>query len=107
MRKVNKFGVICEILDSISLSEIEAARRVIATSAIRTPLIRLNVLSAPAEIYLKLENLQPIGSFKIRGRPSPLRSLPELQPKLNTQSPGSMASARKPCFRKCSNAPVR
>jgi threonine dehydratase len=39
----------------------------IANSAIRTPLVRLNVGDAPAEIYLKLENLQPIGSFKIRG----------------------------------------
>ncbi|MGH3092045.1 MAG: pyridoxal-phosphate dependent enzyme, partial [Gaiellaceae bacterium] len=33
----------------------------------RTPLVRLPVDEAPAEIYLKLENLQPIGSFKIRG----------------------------------------
>ena len=32
----------------------------------RTPLVRLNV-DAPAEIYLKLESLQPIGSFKLRG----------------------------------------
>jgi threonine dehydratase len=39
----------------------------IANAAIRTPLVRLNVDDAPAEIYLKLENLQPIGSFKIRG----------------------------------------
>jgi threonine dehydratase len=39
----------------------------IANAAIRTPLVRLNVSDAPAEIYLKLENLQPIGSFKIRG----------------------------------------
>ena len=50
-----------------SLSEINAARNMIAKAAIRTPLIRLNVTDAPAEIYLKLENLQPIGSFKIRG----------------------------------------
>jgi threonine dehydratase len=33
----------------------------------RTPLVRLNVEDAPAEIYLKLECLQPIGSFKLRG----------------------------------------
>ena len=33
----------------------------------RTPLVRLHVDDAPAEIWLKLENLQPIGSFKIRG----------------------------------------
>jgi threonine dehydratase len=34
---------------------------------LRTPLVRLNVDDSPAEIYLKLENLQPIGSFKLRG----------------------------------------
>src|SRR6266481_3188024 len=50
-----------------SLADIHAARSVIAGSAIRTPLVRLNVRDLPAEIYLKLENLQPIGSFKIRG----------------------------------------
>lgn len=50
-----------------SLAEIKDARHMIANSAIRTPLVRLNVTDAPAEIYLKLENLQPIGSFKIRG----------------------------------------
>lgn len=35
--------------------------------AVRTPLVRLPADIADAEIYLKLENLQPIGSFKIRG----------------------------------------
>ena len=33
----------------------------------RTPLVRLHAPESPAEIYLKLETLQPIGSFKIRG----------------------------------------
>lgn len=50
-----------------SLDEVQAARSMIAGSAIRTPLVRLNFREAPAEIYLKLENLQPIGSFKVRG----------------------------------------
>lgn len=50
-----------------TLDDIQWARRAISGSAIRTPLVRLNALDAPAEIYLKLENLQPIGSFKIRG----------------------------------------
>jgi len=50
-----------------TLPEIEAARARIRGAAIRTPLVRLNVDDAPAEIYLKLENLQPIGSFKLRG----------------------------------------
>lgn len=51
-----------------TITEIQDARAVIAGSAIRTPLVRFNPPGAsPAEIYLKLENLQPIGSFKIRG----------------------------------------
>ena len=50
-----------------SLADIQAARQMIKGSAIRTPLVKLNLKEAPAEIYLKLENLQPIGSFKIRG----------------------------------------
>jgi threonine dehydratase len=50
-----------------SLNQIHQARESIAGSALRTPLVRLNTREAPAEIYLKLENLQPIGSFKIRG----------------------------------------
>ena len=51
----------------VSAAAIEAARARIAGSALRTPLVPLNVEDAPAEIYLKLENLQPIGSFKLRG----------------------------------------
>ena len=51
----------------IPLEAIQAARERIAGSALRTPLLRLPVDDAPAEIYLKLENLQPIGSFKLRG----------------------------------------
>lgn len=51
----------------ITLAEIEAARERIRGSAIRTPLVRLNSPISNGEIYLKLENLQPIGSFKLRG----------------------------------------
>ncbi|HEY2942213.1 MAG TPA: pyridoxal-phosphate dependent enzyme [Vicinamibacteria bacterium] len=54
-------------LEAPSLTEIEAARPRLAGIAMRTPLLRLNVEDAPAEIHLKLENLQPIGSFKLRG----------------------------------------
>lgn len=53
--------------DPIPLEEIQAARERISDTIVRTPLVKLNVDDAPAEIYLKLENLQPIGSFKIRG----------------------------------------
>ncbi len=54
------------ILALPSLEEIERARQRIRGSILRSPLVRLNA-EAPAEIYLKLENLQPIGSFKLRG----------------------------------------
>jgi threonine dehydratase len=50
-----------------SLADIRAAAERIAGSAVRTPLVKLNLEDAPAEIWLKLENLQPMGSFKIRG----------------------------------------
>lgn len=50
----------------IPIDAIRAARERIEGFAIRTPLVRLHI-DAPAEIYLKLECLQPIGSFKIRG----------------------------------------
>ena len=63
---------------SIPAGMIEDARRHVYEAAIRTPLVRLNY-DAPAEIYLKLENLQPIGAFKIRGAYNAVRLLPEEQ----------------------------
>src|SRR6202162_5809897 len=76
-----------------SLAEIQNARHAIAGSAIRTPLVRLNVADAPAEIYLKLENLQPIGSFKIRGAANAiaLATQGELARGIYTASAGNMA----------------
>ena len=58
----------------------EAAQSVYQ-AAIRTPLVRLDLPFAAAdgagpEIYLKLEALQPIGSFKIRGAWNAVRALP-------------------------------
>lgn len=50
----------------IPLREIEAAREAIAGTVLRTPLVPLQS-ETDREIYLKLENLQPIASFKIRG----------------------------------------
>jgi threonine dehydratase len=56
---------------AISLATIRRAAASIYDVAVRTPLVRLNVPGAPTpgqpEIFLKLETLQPIGSFKIRG----------------------------------------
>jgi threonine dehydratase len=88
--------------NQISLSAIQEARRRIADSAIRTPLVRLNVPSAPAEIYLKLENLQPIGSFKIRGAANAIARLPpeKLERGVVTASAGNMAQGVAWCARR-------
>lgn len=50
-----------------SLDEIREARERIRGIAVRTPLIHLRLDSALPEIWLKLESLQPINAFKIRG----------------------------------------
>ena len=86
----------------ISLSAIQDARHVISNSAIRTPLVGLNVSAAPAEIYLKLENLQPIGSFKIRGAANAIARLPpeQLERGVVTASAGNMAQGVAWCARK-------
>src|SRR6185369_5565178 len=86
----------------ISLSAIDEARRVIAGTAIPTPLIRLNVPDTPAEVYLKLENLQPIGSFKIRGAANAISRLsPEqLERGVVTASAGNMAQGVAWCARR-------
>jgi len=61
--------------DPIPLKEVKAAQERISTDIVRTPLVRLNVDDAPAEIYLKLENLQPIRAFKIRAASNAMRSM--------------------------------
>ena len=75
----------------IPISEVEAARTRIAEDALRTPLIRLPI--DDREIYLKLENLQPIGSFKLRGASNALRAAaPDtLTAGVYTASAGNMA----------------
>ena len=75
-----------------TLAEIRAARQRIADVAVRTPLLRLHV-DGPAEIWLKLENLQPIGSFKLRGATNAMRLLPRerLNRGVYTASAGNMA----------------
>ncbi len=77
----------------IPLTEIEAARERIDGAAVRTPLVRLYADDAPAEIYLKLELLQPISSFKIRGATNAIRLAPpeRVQQGLVTASAGNMA----------------
>ena len=61
----------------IPLAAVRDAASAIYAAAIRTPLVRLEVPDATddAELYLKLEALQPIGSFKIRGAYNVVRQL--------------------------------
>ena len=77
----------------LSIEDIRRAQAAVSKAAIRTPLVRLNVWDAPAEIYLKLENLQPIGSFKIRGAANAmsLMSRAELAKGVLVASAGNMA----------------
>ena len=84
-----------------TLEDIEAARERIRGIALRTPLVRLNVPDAPAEIYLKLESLQPIGSFKIRGAANAMGRLApeELARGVLTASAGNMAQGVAWCAR--------
>jgi len=79
----------------LTLEEIEQARDRIAGAAIRSPLVRLDTDLPDTEIYLKLEVLQPIGSFKIRGAGSLIESLAdeEVAEGVWTASAGNMAQA--------------
>jgi threonine dehydratase len=65
---------------SISIETIREAAQHVYGAAIRTPLVPLGTLtSGGPEIFLKLETLQPIGSFKIRGAYNAVRRLPDQQ----------------------------
>lgn len=61
-----------------TLDEIKQAAENIKSKSIRTPLVRLNWQGRPGvEIYLKLENLQPIASFKVRPAVNALACIPD------------------------------
>ena len=85
----------------ITLAAVEEARRAIAGVALRTPLVACNA-DAPASVYLKLENLQPIGSFKIRGAANVVARTPRarLERGLLTASAGNMAQGVAFCARR-------
>ncbi len=64
-----------EPIRPIQLSEIRAARERIAKTIIRTPLIRLELGPEFPDIRLKLENLQPINAYKLRGAANAVAAL--------------------------------
>lgn len=55
--------------------DVAAARNNIEGHAIRTPLLKLNAVASGVNIYAKLENLQPLGSFKIRAAVNVLKTM--------------------------------
>ena len=83
----------------ISLADVEAARRRIADVVVRTPVVRLPL--EDADLWVKLENLQPIGAFKLRGAANAVLSTdPELvREGLWTASAGNMSQGVAWCAR--------
>jgi threonine dehydratase len=61
----------------IALAEIHDARARIADTIVRTPLVRLELGPGFPDIRLKLENLQPINAYKLRGAANAVAMLPE------------------------------
>jgi threonine dehydratase len=63
----------------VSLRDIQAAQALLATIAIRTPLLEWTGTADSRKLFLKLENLQPIGAFKLRGAYNKVASLDEAE----------------------------
>ena len=89
-------------LDPPSLADIEAARERTRPNVVRTPLVPFYYEESPVELHLKLELLQPIGSFKLRGANNAMEAADRaaLETGVWTASAGNMAqgvawSARK------------
>jgi threonine dehydratase len=70
-------SAIPEPVRPIQLSEIQEARKRIANTIVRTPLIRLELGPEFPDIRLKLENLQPINAYKLRGAANAVAMLSE------------------------------
>lgn len=81
--------------EPVPLEEVYAARERIADAVLHTPLVPLYADDAPTQVFLKLENLQAIGSFKLRGAGNAIYSASErdLETGVWTASAGNMALA--------------
>ncbi|MEO8192909.1 MAG: pyridoxal-phosphate dependent enzyme [Gemmatimonadales bacterium] len=89
-------------LSAVTLEGAQAARDRLADVVVRTPLLRLEADSGDREVYLKLENLQPIGSFKLRGAANAIALAGEsaLKGGVYTASAGNMAQGVAWCARR-------
>ncbi|MFN8666770.1 MAG: pyridoxal-phosphate dependent enzyme [Gemmatimonadaceae bacterium] len=85
----------------IPLEAINAARERLRGTVVRTPVVRLRHDAARPDVRLKLENLQPIGSFKLRGAGNAMRAMPReaLRDGVWTASAGNMAQGVAWCAR--------
>jgi threonine dehydratase len=63
----------------IDLADVRAARERIAETIVRTPLVRLDLGPDQPDIRLKLENLQPINAYKLRGAANAVARLSEAE----------------------------
>ena len=68
-----------EAVRPITLPDIRQARERIAQTILRTPLVRLELGPGQPDIRLKLENLQPINAYKLRGAANAVAMLPEAE----------------------------
>src|SRR5262245_43380793 len=70
-----------EPIRPIALADIEAAKNRIAGTILRTPLVRLQLGPSAPDIRLKLENLQPINAYKLRGAANAVAMLSDAERK--------------------------
>src|ERR1700693_622672 len=70
-----------EAVRPIELADVREARKRIAGTILRTPLVRLELGPDYPDIRLKLENLQPINAYKLRGAANAVAMLPESERK--------------------------
>jgi threonine dehydratase len=76
----------------ISLDDVRAARERIAGMVVRTPLVELKYAGRP-KLYVKCENLQKTGAFKLRGATNKIARLPAGCPGVVAYSSGNHAQA--------------
>src|SRR4051794_7782337 len=72
---------VVEPVRPIALDDVHAARKRIAGTIVRTPLVKLQLGAEFPDIRLKLENLQPINAYKLRGAANAVALLPESERK--------------------------
>ena len=88
-------------MTSPALAAVQQARQRIRGIAVRTPLIRCAGADTPFDLHLKLESLQPIGSFKLRGAANAITATDRdaLAAGVYTASAGNMAQGVAWCAR--------